>query len=35
MLFFNTWGLLNTFGIYQTYYESGALFQESSSTIAW
>lgn len=35
MLFFNTWGLLNTFGIFQTYYESGALFQESSSNIAW
>lgn len=34
-LFFNTWGLLNTFGVYQTYYESGALFQASSSTIAW
>lgn len=35
MLFFNTWGILNTFGIYQTYYESGALFHESSSTISW
>ena len=35
MLFFNTWGLLNTFGVFQTYYESGALFQETSSTIAW
>lgn len=34
-LFFNSWGLLNTFGVYQTYYESGALFNESSSTIAW
>jgi hypothetical protein len=35
MLFFNTWGLLNTFGVYQTYYESGALFQSSSSDISW
>lgn len=34
-LFFNSWGILNTFGVYQTYYESGALFQESSSTISW
>ncbi|MCJ1392631.1 hypothetical protein MMC18_005501 [Xylographa bjoerkii] len=35
MLFFNTWGLLNTFGVFQTYYESGTLFTESSSNIAW
>jgi hypothetical protein len=35
MLFFNTWGLLNTFGVYQTYYESGELFQASSSDISW
>lgn len=35
MLFFNTWGFLNTFGVFQTYYESGALFEESSSNIAW
>lgn len=35
MLFFNTWGLLNTFGVFQTYYESGALFNSSSSDIAW
>ncbi|KAK3070549.1 hypothetical protein LTR53_010286 [Teratosphaeriaceae sp. CCFEE 6253] len=34
-LFFNTWGLLNTFGVYQTYYESGALFTASSSNISW
>ena len=33
--FFNTWGMLNTFGIFQTYYESGALFVESSSNISW
>lgn len=35
MLFFNTWGILNTFGVYQTYYETGALFNESSSNISW
>ncbi|KAL4790598.1 major facilitator superfamily domain-containing protein [Aspergillus venezuelensis] len=35
MLFFNTWGMLNTFGVFQTYYESGALFQKSSSDISW
>lgn len=35
MLFFNTWGILNTFGVYQTYYETGTLFKESSSNIAW
>ena len=34
-LFFNTWGILNTFGIYQTYYETGALFVETSSNISW
>ncbi|KAJ1539922.1 hypothetical protein HK405_012271, partial [Cladochytrium tenue] len=32
---FNTWGILNTFGIFQTYYESGALFVETSSNISW
>lgn len=35
MLFFNTWGLLNTFGVYQTYYESGRLFHANSSDISW
>ncbi|USW47345.1 Putative major facilitator superfamily, MFS transporter superfamily [Septoria linicola] len=35
MLFFNTWGVLNTYGVYQTYYESGQLFTESSSNISW
>ncbi len=28
-------GILNTYGAYQTYYESGDLFEESSSTISW
>ncbi|KAI2785543.1 MFS general substrate transporter [Daldinia loculata] len=35
MLFFNTWGILNAFGVFQTYYESGALFHRSSSDISW
>ena len=28
-------GILNTFGVFQTYYESGDLFQETSSNISW
>ena len=35
MLFFNSWGLLNTFGVYQTYYSSGAMFERSASDISW
>lgn len=35
VLFFNTFGLINTFGVYQTYYESGQLFQSTSSNISW
>ncbi|KAJ5634391.1 hypothetical protein N7528_002233 [Penicillium herquei] len=35
MLFFNTWGMINTFGVFQTYYESGELFTASSSDISW
>lgn len=35
MLYFNTWGILNTFGVFQTFYEGGTLFQESSSNISW
>lgn len=34
-LFFNTWGILNTFGVYQTFYEQGTLFKASSSDISW
>ncbi|ATY58505.1 MFS general substrate transporter [Cordyceps militaris] len=34
-IFFNTWGILNTFGAYQTYYETGALYTASSSNISW
>src|SRR6201995_4979937 len=35
ILFFNTWGILNAFGVFQTYYESGELFNKSSSDISW
>ncbi|KAI0887626.1 MFS general substrate transporter [Annulohypoxylon maeteangense] len=35
MLFFNTWGILNAFGVFQTYYEGGAMFERSSSDISW
>lgn len=34
-LVFNTWGIINAFGAYQTYYESGVLFSASSSSISW
>ncbi|OAA41723.1 Major facilitator superfamily domain, general substrate transporter [Metarhizium rileyi] len=34
-IFFNTWGVLNAFGIFQTYYEGGHLFRASSSNISW
>ncbi|KAI5867886.1 MFS general substrate transporter [Durotheca rogersii] len=36
MLFFNTWGILNAFGVFQTYYERpGTMFDRSSSDISW
>ncbi|KAB8437404.1 hypothetical protein FH972_025082 [Carpinus fangiana] len=35
MLYFNTWGIQNAFGVFQTYYESRTLFHESSSNISW
>ncbi|KAF7157292.1 hypothetical protein CNMCM5623_001415 [Aspergillus felis] len=35
VLFFNTWGMINTFAVFQTYYESGELFKASSSEISW
>lgn len=35
MIFFNTWGITNTFAVFQTYYESGDLFTASSSDISW
>jgi MFS family permease len=33
--FFNSWGVINSFGVYQTYYQSHLLSNESPSTIAW
>lgn len=35
MLLFNSWGILNAFGVFQTFYESGTLFERSSSDISW
>ncbi|ROV95040.1 hypothetical protein VPNG_09493 [Cytospora leucostoma] len=35
LLFFSTWGMINTFAVFQTYYESGELFTASSSNISW
>lgn len=34
-LLFNTWGIINTFGSYQAYYETNLLKESSSSSIAW
>ncbi|KAL4942158.1 hypothetical protein BDV06DRAFT_167233 [Aspergillus oleicola] len=34
-LFFNSWGVVNTWGVYQTYYEQTLLADKPSSTIAW
>ena len=34
-LFFNSWGIINTFGVYQTYYETNFLQSSSSSNISW
>lgn len=35
MIFFNTWGMITAFAVFQTYYESGKLFEASSSNISW
>lgn len=35
VVFFNTWGMLSSFSVFQTYYESGELFEASSSNISW
>ncbi|KAL8827911.1 MAG: hypothetical protein Q9191_002900 [Dirinaria sp. TL-2023a] len=32
---FNTWGLVNTYGVFQSYYAGGSLFTASQSAIAW
>ncbi|KAI5356988.1 putative major facilitator superfamily, MFS transporter superfamily [Septoria linicola] len=34
-LFMNTWGIVNTFGTYQTYYETGLLSTSTPSAISW
>lgn len=34
-LFFNTWGLINAFGVFQTYYSGHLLTNKSNSTISW
>lgn len=34
-IFFNTWGMISAFAVFQTYYESGHLFHASSSDISW
>lgn len=35
ILFFNTWGMLSTFPVFQTYYETGELFLATSTNISW
>ncbi|KAM0742145.1 hypothetical protein ACQRIT_002322 [Beauveria bassiana] len=35
LLFFNSWGIINTFGAYQAYYESDLLRSHSGSQILW
>jgi MFS family permease len=34
-LMFNSWGIINTFGVYQAYYESNLLKTSTSSAISW
>ncbi|KAI0006260.1 putative MFS monocarboxylate transporter [Xylariaceae sp. FL0662B] len=34
-LYFNTWGMTNTFGVFQTYYENDLLRHMSPSAISW
>ncbi|TEY24756.1 hypothetical protein BOTCAL_1364g00010 [Botryotinia calthae] len=34
-LFFNCWGIVNTFGVFQTFYQQSLLQNESSSNISW
>ncbi|KAF2473027.1 MFS general substrate transporter [Lindgomyces ingoldianus] len=34
-LFFNSWGIINTFGSYQTYYETDLLPDSTPSAISW
>lgn len=34
-LFMNSWGITNTFGVYQTYYETALLQSQTASSISW
>ncbi|KAJ5690172.1 Major facilitator superfamily domain general substrate transporter [Penicillium macrosclerotiorum] len=34
-LFFNSWGVVNTFGVFQSYYEDILLLKYSASSISW
>ncbi|WFD00411.1 hypothetical protein MYAM1_003160 [Malassezia yamatoensis] len=34
-MFFNTWGVVNAFGVYQTFYERDFLASEGASRISW
>ncbi|KAL8709928.1 MAG: hypothetical protein Q9220_005378 [cf. Caloplaca sp. 1 TL-2023] len=35
LLVFNSWGIVNSFGLFQTYYETDLLASQSSSAISW
>ncbi|KAK0647956.1 Aspyridones efflux protein apdF [Lasiodiplodia hormozganensis] len=35
ILFLNTWGIVNSFGVFQTYYASDMLSDETESNISW
>lgn len=35
LILFNTWGMVNTFAVFQAYYEDGKPFKASSSNISW
>ncbi|KIW08340.1 uncharacterized protein PV09_01258 [Verruconis gallopava] len=34
-IFYNSWGIINTYGVYQTYYQLDILKRESPSAISW
>ncbi|KLU82223.1 hypothetical protein MAPG_01298 [Magnaporthiopsis poae ATCC 64411] len=34
-IFFNSWGIVNTFGVFQTYYESNLLRDSTPAAISW
>lgn len=35
ILFFNTWGIVNSFGVFQTYYSTDLLKTQSDSNLSW